>query len=361
MSKDNKLPELRIKLDVLDDELIALLHSRAALALEVRDTKKRDALSVYAPEREQGILEKVANLATQGPFPAKQLERIFLDILSATRSLVGDMQVSFLGPRFSVADFAARAKFGEHVQYITAFSLAEVFSRVERAESACGVVPISSSSNGLAARTFGLLIDSDVEIIAEVEVSEQLALFSAAETLKEVEKVYASPESFEHARAWLAAHCAHAEREITDDLAAVHEQLNDSPASAIIALNELAEVSNVPLLASGLEPDGRGHARCVVIGQKSPQPSGRDKTSIICAVSERAGALREILLPFSDEDVTLLRIESRPMRNRSGEFVFLIDIAGHREDESCKRAIERLRALSSWMKVAGSYPLVCES
>ena len=110
-------------------------------------------------------------------------------------------------------------------------------------------------------------------------------------------KIYASAEGFEQARAWIAANCADAQRVIADDLAEAEDGLSAENESAIVALNELADVSSVPMLASGLEQDSAGNARCIVIGAQSPKPCGRDKTSIICAVTERAGALRELLLP----------------------------------------------------------------
>lgn len=354
-----QLSELRLQLDTLDEELIRLLHRRADLALQVRDAKKRDALRVYAPEREREILERVAKRAAEGSFPSRQLEQIFLDILSATRSLVGELQVVYLGPRYSVADFAARAKFGEHVLYSAAHNESEVFARVERGDAGCGVLPISSSVSGLADRSFNLLIESNVEIIAEVEISEQVALFSRTSALGEIAVVYGLPTSFDQTRAWLAAHCPQAKRQVVDDVAELESRTLHEPGTALLALHELTKHSDLPLVASGLEEGTRGYARCVILGEKAPKSTGRDKTTIICAVSERAGALRDILRPFAELGVTLLRIESRPMRNRAGEFVFLIDLAGHREDESCAKAIEQLSELCSWVRIAGSYPLVC--
>lgn len=358
-SQGKGLAQLREQLDAIDAELITLLHRRAALALEVRAAKKRDELQVYSPEREREILERVADRAAEGAFPARQMQQIFLDILSATRSLVGDLQVAFVGPKCSIADFAARAKFGEHVQYNAAHTTAEVFSRVERGEASCGVIPIYSSSTGLADRSLNLLIESEVQVIAEVEVSEQLGLFSKAETLANVKTIYGLPSVFEQTQSWLAAHCGHALRTLSDSLDNVVARVDADPTAALITLHALTEQTEIPLLASGLEESLRGYARCLVLGTKAPSPTGRDKTTVVCAVTERAGALRDILQPFAAQGVTLLRIESRPTRNRAGEFVFFIDLAGHQQDPACATAISQLNDLCSWVRIAGSYPLVC--
>ena len=77
---------------------------------------------------------------------------------------------------------------------------------------------------------------------------------------------------------------------------------------------------------------------------------------MLVSVAERSGALRDILLPFSERGLTMQKIESRPMRNRAWEYVFFIDIAGHQSDANVQAALSEVAALSSYFKVLGSYP-----
>lgn len=112
------------------------------------------------------------------------------------------------------------------------------------------------------------------------------------------------------------------------------------------------------ILAGGIEGDVPNCARFVVLGRRVPPRTGSDKTSLAISTPERAGVLREILQPFSDQGVTLLQIESRPRRKDRFDFMFFLDAVGHQEDEPLRLAIEALRAQRYPVQILGSYPMV---
>ena len=355
------LATLRQQLDEIDDQIVELLNKRANLALEVKTAKERDRVHVYAPERERQILERVAAQAAAGPFPMRSLERIFLNILSATRSLVGDISVSFLGPELSLAHHAGIAQFGEHVKFTPAHGTDEVFARVERGDATFGVVPARTNSVGLVTDTFDRLMESKLQIVAEIEIKDRLALFSGAGSLQNVATVYGIPDHFDRARTWLSANLPKTVRAVTEDLPRVMDKLTEGSPVALLAMDRVAENLGQQPLATGIEGGLATDARCIVVGDRQPSPSDRDKTSLLCSIPDRAGALRDILEPFSKHGVTLLKIESHPLRNRAWDFVFFIDLAGHQQEDQPKAAIEELSALCPYVKVLGSYPLVCHS
>ena len=264
-----ELQKLREKLDEIDSELVKLLSERAGVALQVREAKRENNHRVYAPEREREILDRVAELAGDGPFPQAPLKRIFLNILSATRALVGDMKVCCAGEKYSICHSAGLQQFGEHASYQTAASDDEVFDVLERGGANFGVVAAETLSTGMAFSLFRRLMKSDLEIVSEILLSES-------------------------------------------------------------------------------------SARCLVLGDKGQQATGNDKTSMACAVDERSGALRDLLLPFADNGITLLKIESR--RIQPYGVVFFIDFAGHKSDAESQAAIKGVTPLCSYAKVLGSYP-----
>ncbi len=355
------LSVLREQLDQIDSELVTLLNKRAAIALDVRKTKERDRVQVYAPERERQILDRVVALSEGGAFPTRPLERIFLNILSATRSLIGDIEVSFLGPDLSLSYHAGVSQFGEHLSYTAAHGIEEVFARVERGDANFGVIPARTSSVGLVTETFDRLMESELQIIAEIEVKDRLALFSGAGSLQDIATLYALPEHFERAKLWLAANLPKAVRVVPDKMSRVIDQLTKGSPVALLAMDKVADSLETKPLVTGIEGGLATDARCIVVGDTPPPPSGVDKTSLLCSAPERAGVLRDLLEPFSKHGVTLLKIESRPMRNRAWDYVFFIDLAGHQGEEQVKAAIDELSTLCPYLKVLGSYPLVCQS
>ncbi|MCB0324795.1 MAG: chorismate mutase [Bdellovibrionales bacterium] len=355
------LEQLRQQIDALDDEIVAKLERRAELVLEVKKAKQKDNIDVYSPARERQILDRIAKLAAGGPFPAQPLERIFINIISATRSLIGELAVSYVGPQGSLGGEAAIKQFGEAIDHVPAGSLEEVFAKVERGDAQYGVVPARTSATGLVTKTFDLLMQSNLVIIAEIEVKERLCLYTRGSGLGEVQRIFSDVHSFARAEEWLKSNVPAAERVVESSLSGALRKLDKHPESALLWLESLSGRHDLHPVASGIEGDLGAETRFVVLGSKSPSSTGKDKTSLLCSVPERAGALREILQPFSVRGVTLLRIESRSMRNRAWEYVFFIDVAGHEEDPKIGDAIRDLRNLSSYLKVLGSYPMVCQS
>jgi prephenate dehydratase len=49
-------------------------------------------------------------------------------------------------------------------------------------------------------------------------------------------------------------------------------------------------------------------------------------------------------------------VESRPTKERLGEYIFLLDLAGHRSDPAVAEALAKVQALASLFRVFGSYP-----
>lgn len=285
-----QLLELRESLDSIDDQIVKLLHQRADVALEVKRTKEKERLDIYSPARERQILNRIFNLVPNGHFPRTSLEKIFLSILSASRSLMGELCVSYVGPENSLGQVAALKQFGENLKFSPEASIEEVFAKVETGDSQYGIVPARTTSGNTTTtttKTYDLLSTSSLIIIAEVEVKEKLS--------------------------------------------------------------------------HGLESELHNDVRFFVLGQKISPQTGNDKTSLLCAVSEKAGALRDLLQPFSEYKITLLKIESRPIRTRGEEYGFYIDAFGHQQEPALQAALFKLNSLCSYVKVFGSYPLVYHS
>ena len=355
------LEELRKNIDGIDDDITRLLHRRAELVLEVKKAKEQGNIDIYSPARERQILDRVAQVVPNGQFPRGALEKIFQNIIGATRSLIGQLNVSFVGPESSLGHEGAVKQFGEDLQFRPEASIDEVFAKVESGDSHYGIVPARASGGSLVMRTFELLLDSPLVVIAEVEVKERLAVIGEGPGTAELQQVFSDAYSFHRALPWIRASIPGAQLELVDNTELAMKMVKGDRFSAAIALETGAQRHGLSVLASGIDSDPGGDARFVVLGQKVPVRTGNDKTSLVCATEERAGALRDVLAPFSDNGITLLKIESRRVRNRAWEYAFFLDAAGHQTEPSMAAAIAQLNKLGRFVKVLGSYPLVCQS
>ena len=271
------LADLRSRLDTIDANLVSLLSERAEIALSVREAKKQESKSVYAPAREREILERVEKLAAEGAFPAGQMRRIFLNILSATRAIVGDMQVCFSGAELSLCHVAAIKQFGEHASYKSSQNEMEMFDLLDRGDVNFGVFTAESTANGLFAAPFLRLMHSEFQIVAEIRLPDRLALFSNEKAMAAIQRVYATPEYLRRASGWLDAALPQAERIVEADSAAGAARLEAEKDSgtAVLALDAVSESIERSPLALGLEQSSfLNVARCLIVGAEEQKKSG---------------------------------------------------------------------------------------
>jgi chorismate mutase/prephenate dehydratase len=110
------------------------------------------------------------------------------------------------------------------------------------------------------------------------------------------------------------------------------------------------------MLVKGIEDAPHNFTRFFVIARQMAGPTGHDKTSILCAIKDRPGALYELLTPLASTGINLTRIESRPSRKKAWEYVFFIDMLGHADQSPIKEALDIVATQCNELKVLGSFP-----
>jgi len=111
------------------------------------------------------------------------------------------------------------------------------------------------------------------------------------------------------------------------------------------------------VLAENIEDDPRNTTRFLVLATHDVAPSGRDKTSLAMATRNVPGAVVKLLAPLADNGVSMTKLESRPSHAGMWEYVFFVDIEGHRCDEKVSQALAGLENQAAFLKVLGSYPV----
>jgi chorismate mutase/prephenate dehydratase len=117
-----------------------------------------------------------------------------------------------------------------------------------------------------------------------------------------------------------------------------------------------ARVYDLVIARRHIEDIRENVTRFLVVGRKQAEPTGHDKTSILLALGDSPGALYGLLRPFADFGVNMTKIESRPSRKKSWDYVFFIDVDGHESHERVSRALAAIGANARTVKVLGSYP-----
>lgn len=357
MSDDPKLEQIRKKIDEVDDRLLELISQRAALAAEVRELKSNASGqgTYYRPEREARILKRIID-SNPGPLSGEEVARLFREIISACLALEEHLNIAYLGPAGTFTQEAALKHFGHSITTTDLAGIDLVFREVESGNCHYGVVPIENSIEGVINHTHDLLINSSLKIVGEVELRIKQNLLSKAATLDEIRKVYSHQQSFGQCRSWLDDHMPHVEWVSVNSNAEAAKLASKDSTAAAIASESAAGLYGLKIVAGNIEDDPINTTRFLVIGTENVPRSGNDKTSLLFSTPNKPGALHKMLICFSEHEVSMTRIESRPSRRGMWDYVFFVDVEGHVDDENVAAAIRQLEEQAPMVKLLGSYP-----
>ena len=126
--------------------------------------------------------------------------------------------------------------------------------------------------------------------------------------------------------------------------------------AAAISSSLAREIYGLQIVATNIEDQSNNITRFLVIGNKDSKPGKNDKTSLVFSVKDQPGVLHRMLTPFAKSRINLSKIESRPIKNKPWEYLFFLDLKGHREEPRVKKAIQALEADCVFLKILGSYP-----
>jgi chorismate mutase/prephenate dehydratase len=143
---------------------------------------------------------------------------------------------------------------------------------------------------------------------------------------------------------------------VSSSTSAAALEVATDPSAAAVSSRLAAELSGVRVIRDRIQDRAENATRFVVLAKADVSPTGQDKTSLFFSTPHERGALRKVLEIFDQQGINLTRIESRPAREKRWEYVFFVDLEGHRADANVARALERLTELCGMVHLAGSYP-----
>jgi chorismate mutase/prephenate dehydratase len=353
------LPDLRIQIDKLDNELLSLLNQRAHVAEQVGEVKKLEGTPFFRPDRVAAVIDKIQQ-ANTGPLKNEHLAAIWNEIMSACLALESPIRVAYLGPAGTFSEQAALNFFGASIEHVSCSSIDEVFRATAGGSANYGVVPVENSTEGVVSRSLDLLLTSPLHIIGETSLLVRHNLLRLSDSLEEIEVVYAHPQALAQCQNWLTAHLPNAERRTASSNAEGARLATTNPAWAGIASDRAGTQFGLHTAAHAIQDDAFNRTRFVVVclpqTLPSPPPSGKDCISLIVSVPNRPGAVHDILGPLKTHGVSMTRFESRPARSGQWEYYFYIDLQGHITEPHVVAALKELQQLCAFFKVLGTYP-----
>jgi chorismate mutase/prephenate dehydratase len=350
------LKELRIQIDAIDREIVALLNRRTELASQIGRIKLEQGAEIYVPKREEEVFDRVTALS-QGPLPPQALRAIYREIMSAAIALEHRAVVAYLGPPATYSHQAALNKFGASLDYLPLPSISDIFAAVERGDANYGVIPIENSTEGSVSHTLDMLAESELKIMAQIFLEIAHTLISRS-PISEIRRVYSRDQALAQCRRWLQTHLPKAEFIEVPSTARAVQIASQEAGAAAIASSLAADLYQVPIVAPNIHDKADNTTRFFVMGRQSSGAlgGGRDRTSLLLSVRDEPGGLLSALECFGKRGINLTKIESRPSKRGRWHYVFFVDCIGHHDDPILQEAIAELRQHSTYVKWLGSYP-----
>jgi len=356
MTPDEKLKPLRARIDAIDTQILDLLNQRARVAQEVGHIKAETNAPVFRPEREAQVLRSVGE-RNPGPLASGDVQTIFREVMSACRALEKRVAVAYLGPAGTFSEQAVYQQFGHAVDGVPCASFDEVFRSTEAGATEFGVVPIENSSEGVVSRTLDLLLQTTLTISGEVAIPVHHNLMTASGSMDGVTGICAHAQALAQCQVWLNQHYPNIERTAVASNAEAARMAGADPTVAAIAGEIAGGKYNLQVVHAHIQDDPHNRTRFAVIGRLQTSPSGRDQTSLVLSVPNKAGAVYKLLAPLATHGVSMTRFESRPARMGTWEYYFYVDVEGHLQDARVAAALAELKDNAAFFKVLGSYPL----
>jgi len=267
-------------------------------------------------------------------------------------------RLAYLGPPGTFSEEAA-LHYEPQAKLLPLQSIAAVAAAVEAGMAEEGIVPIENSLEGSVAETLDILIhESRLAIRRELVLPvEHCLLVPPGMPLEAVQLILSHPQALAQCRRFIERCFPKAQLVAALSTAAAVEEIMHRQDAAAIATQRAAQLYGAQVLARGIQDHQANVTRFIVLAEADHAPTGCDKTSIAFSFAEdRPGLLVGVLMEFAQRNINLSKVESRPTKERLGEYIFLVDLEGHRQDPPVAAALEAVARQVAFFKVFGSYP-----
>jgi chorismate mutase / prephenate dehydratase len=355
LNKKHDLKDLRDQIDALDDEILSYLEKRVAISKQIGDVKRDSGLNVFDLAREESVLKKLASHSADD-FPVSFINAVYGEIIDYSRAIQRPPRVAYLGPVASYTYSAALRKFGSYGEYFASVSTDDVFEAVFKKEADFGVVPIENSTEGIVSHTLDQFTESHLKISGEIFIRITFDLMSKTGKKEDIKKVLSHPHAIAQTRRWISHNLPKIELVETNSTSEAALIASKEKGVAAIGSVEAGKIYELVSVAKDIGDKSDNYTRFLVISEKFPNATGNDKTSILFSVKDRPGILHKVLGSFAKNDINLSKIESRPSKKETWDYVFYLDMEGHLDDKKVKKAMKEINKYTTFVKVMGSYP-----
>ncbi len=378
---EGKITSPRSEIDAIDDEILRLLNERAGIALRVGAAKTSAESSLCDPNREREVISRLQG-DNPGPLDGLSIANIFERIideslslqqktyqrdaatagdgLAAVTTLTQSSRVAVLGDRGTFSEKAALAVLGDDCQTVSFPTFEDLFSAIDAGKADFVLAPLENSLIGSVHRCVDLLLESSLNIIADIYLPVSHFLIACPEaTIETIRSVESHPAALAQCRRFFAAHPDIESIPADDTAGSVRRAVESADVSrAGIGGKRAAEIYGGKILREHIEDHPENFTRFALLSREPKNDVAGSKISLVIRLRHEPGSLHNALRPFVRRGVDLLKIESLPIRNSPGKFNFYLDLQSPAIEGDLSGALNEVRDLADDVRFLGRYPTI---
>lgn len=380
------LSECRNEIDKIDKELVELFEKRMNVAINVAKYKIENNIPIFNGAREAEVIEKNINRLNNKEY-SRLTEKFFTHLMELSRSLQADIiygnnkngriidsieenistneskrdleniKIGYQGVRGSFSEEAMIKYFGENHTTTDYEEFEDVFLALKNNEIDYGILPIENSSTGAITTVYDLLVKYGLYIVGEecIKIDQNLIGVKGSK-LEDIKEIYSHPQGFEQSSEFLS-------KQNNINLIPFHNtaisakyisELNDKSKAAIASLRA-AKIYGLDVIQKEINDKDNNHTKFIIVGRKLESSKECNKITVVFSLDDKAGTLYNLLRHFAENNINMIKIESRPSKNELWQYLLYVDFEGNVENEDVKKAIKLIEEKSEYFKLLGCY------
>ncbi|SFU67476.1 chorismate mutase [Clostridium sp. DSM 8431] len=371
------LSDYRREIDELDKELVALFEKRMNVVKKVAQYKKENNLEVFHKDRENIVFEKAVACLKDKSYTDEVIkfinatmeigkgvqQRIIDDTEKMTKLDIKRKEidktklVAYPGVAGAFSEEAAIRVFGEDSKRTAYEDFEDVCNALKEGKVDYGILPIENSSTGAISDTYDLLRKYGFFIIGEkcIKIEQNLVGIEGTK-LSDIEEVYSHTQGIRQCSEFLKGNKDWVLIPYHNTaVSAKHvKELNDKSKVAI-ASKTAAKLYGLNVIEEGINNQNDNYTRFVAITRKPEVSKDANKVSVVFSLENEAGTLYRLLSYFAENNINMIKIESRPMKNESWKYFLYVDFEGDIADESVNNALKLIEQNSAYFRLLGAY------
>lgn len=373
------LNELRKEIDRIDREIVNLYQKRMEIAASVAKYKINTGKKVFDRERENSKLEALTAMGATS-FNKYGIGELFEQIMAMSRKRQYQLltehgmqektgfteidrldyqnaRIVFQGTWGAYSQLALKEYFGENTDSYHVETWRDAMEAIKHNEADYAVLPMENSSAGIVPENYDLLTEYHHCIVGEQIIKIEHVLLGLAEAeIANITDVYSHPQALMQCAKYLEAHRNWETHSLKNTAVSAKKIQKDKNAhKAAIASRLTAELYGLKVLEAGISDQPDNATRFIIVTGKRVFTKDAKKTSICFEIPHESGSLYHMLSHFIFNGISMNRIESRPVREKSWEYRFFIDFEGNLNDAAVQNVLRGLKEETNSLEILGNY------